>query len=64
MNGKQIENLLQMVDGNVNIAQGEALQYINQADIVRELATTGTATVKTAAGNVELRVEDLVATAA
>jgi hypothetical protein len=65
MNGKQIENLLQMVDGNVHIAQTEALQYIreNQADIIRDLATTGVATVRTTAGNVELRVEDLEAAA-
>jgi SepF-like predicted cell division protein (DUF552 family) len=66
MNGKQIENLLQMVDGNVHIAQTEALQYIrdNQSEIIRELAMTGVATVKTAAGNVQLRVEDLEAAAA
>jgi hypothetical protein len=63
MTGNYIESLLEMIDGNIGIARDEALQYIkdHEAEIVTSLARTGTATIKTAAGDLQLKMSDLTA---
>lgn len=66
MNGSQIESVLQLIDQNVDITRQETLLYLreHQAEVVQALARTGRATVKTTAGELSLRIEDLTAAAA
>ena len=66
MNGSQIENVLRLIDQNVDITRQETLIYLreHQAEIVEQLTKTGLATVKTSAGELSLRIEDLTAAAA
>jgi hypothetical protein len=65
MNGRQIENLLQLIDGNIDLTRSEAAEYIrvHQAQIVDSLAKTGTAIVVTSAGEIVLSERDLYASA-
>ena len=66
MNGIQIENILRMIDDNVDITRQEVLRYLraHQSEVVQALATRGVATVPTTAGNLELCLDDLSASAA
>ncbi len=66
MNGSQIENVLRLIDQNVDITRQETLVYLreHQAEVVEQLTKTGRATVKTSAGELSLRIEDLTAAAA
>lgn len=61
MNGQQIENILLLIDGNVQITRAEAADYIrnHQAEIVSSLRETGVATVPTSAGGLKITVDDL-----
>ena len=66
MNGKQIEDLLQLIDGNLMLTRDEAAVYIQEHRdaILKSLTETGSAIVETKAGKLELSMHDLEMTAA
>ena len=66
MNGIQIENILRMIDENVDITRQETIRYIrdHQQQIVQDLLRSGETKVKTSAGDLSLKLEDLTAAAA
>jgi len=66
MNGNQIEHVLQLIDQSLQNSSDEATKYIreNQAAIAQSIAQTGSAMVRTSAGDFRLSVEDLEAAAA
>jgi len=61
MNGKQIEDLLQLIDGNLTLTRDEAAKYIQEHHeaIIKSLTETGSATVETKAGKLELSMRAL-----
>lgn len=66
MNGSQIEQVLQLIDRNMQTSSDEATEYIrlNQTAIAQSIANTGSAIVRTSAGDFRISVDDLEAAAA
>lgn len=63
MNGQQIEKLLSMIECNVDFTRAEAAEFIHKhaAMLAKSLVETGSATVRTRAGDLRLTMKDLVA---
>lgn len=61
MNGKQIEDLLRLIDNNMDLTRDEAGRYMrdHQQEIVDSLYKTGSATIRTSGGDLVLRPTDL-----
>ena len=66
MNGNQMEQVFQLIDRNLQRSSEEAAAYIraHQGVIAESLARTGSAMVRTSAGDVCLSLKDLEASAA
>lgn len=66
VNGNQIEQVLQLIDNNMQLSSDEATDYIrkNQPAIAQSLFTTGSAVVRTSAGELKISLADLEASAA
>lgn len=66
MNGTQIEALLNLIDGNVQLTGHEVATYIleHQDVIAKSLVETGNATIETSTGPICLSLKDLEAVAA
>jgi hypothetical protein len=58
MNGIQIERMLTMIDGSLDMTKDEVLRYIqsHEAEIVKELLENGEAWVPTSAGRVRIPI--------
>jgi hypothetical protein len=56
MNGIQIERMLTMIDGSLDMTKDEVLRYIlsHEAEIVKELMEKGEAWVPTSAGKIRI----------
>ena len=66
MDGKQIENLLQLIDVNIDLTRGEVVDYIreNQDEMIKNLSESGFAVIKTKFGTFNLAPKDLELSAA